>query len=125
LALEQLSGDGQRGAGAILVAHRLAAFCFRRSPPECGAKIRALRGGEGVGGEIWSELRNQVFLGSEAFVEQMQQHILPDQPLREVPARQKRPVAKPLSFHITRQPIGNGTGRSLKPYIPHFSGAIS
>ena len=45
----------------------------------------------------WLALKNQVYLGSEQFVEQAQAMIDPDHPLREVPRRQRRPVAKPLS----------------------------
>ena len=45
----------------------------------------------------WLALKNQVYLGSERFVEQVQAMIDSDRPLREVPRRQRRPVAKPLS----------------------------
>lgn len=45
----------------------------------------------------WEELRNQVYLGSEKFVEQMQARLDRDKDLREVPLRQRRPVARPLS----------------------------
>ncbi len=46
----------------------------------------------------WVELKNQVYLGSEEFVERMQSLIEPNRPLREVPQKQRRPVAKPLGY---------------------------
>lgn len=50
----------------------------------------------------WRHLRNQVFLGSEAFVGKMQKRIRPEQPLREVPSKQRRPVAKGLDYYARR-----------------------
>jgi REP-associated tyrosine transposase len=50
----------------------------------------------------WSELKAQIFLGSERFVEAMQRHIRHDQPLREVPLQQKRPPARALSYYAAR-----------------------
>ena len=44
----------------------------------------------------WSELKNQIYLGSSAFVAKMQRLIDPERPLDDVPKRQRRPVAKPL-----------------------------
>jgi REP-associated tyrosine transposase len=50
----------------------------------------------------WSELKAQIFLGSERFVEAMQRHIRHDQPLREVPLQQRRPPARALSDYAAR-----------------------
>ncbi|WP_284456170.1 REP-associated tyrosine transposase [Alloalcanivorax xenomutans] len=48
----------------------------------------------------WKELKNQVYLGSESFVDKMLERIdRPDQ-LIEVPAAQRRLVAKPLAFYF-------------------------
>jgi REP element-mobilizing transposase RayT len=44
----------------------------------------------------WEQLRNQVYLGSEAFVERMQAQLDATKDLREIPARQRRALAKPL-----------------------------
>ena len=44
----------------------------------------------------WGKLKNQVYLGSDQFVEQMQGHLEPDRDLSEVPVGQKRRVAPPL-----------------------------
>jgi len=50
----------------------------------------------------WLELKNQVYLGSEQFVERVQKTIDPDRSLKEVPRRQRRPIAKPLSAFSSR-----------------------
>jgi hypothetical protein len=47
-------------------------------------------------------LKNQVYLGSEQIVERAQARIDPDHLLQEVPRRQRRPVAKPLSVFAAR-----------------------
>jgi len=48
---------------------------------------------------LWSELRNQVYLGSEEFIEKIQAHIDTDQQLSEIPASQRRPVPKSLGYY--------------------------
>ena len=45
----------------------------------------------------WDELKQQVYLGSAAFVEQMQALINPDRPLQDVPRRQRRAIPIPLA----------------------------
>lgn len=52
----------------------------------------------------WEQLKNQVFLGSDAFVEEMQKLLDTDKVLDEVPSSQKRPVSKPLGYYeeVTR-----------------------
>jgi len=50
----------------------------------------------------WQGLRNQIYLGDDAFVDEMQCKISPDADLSEVPASQRRQVAKPLSFYQKR-----------------------
>ena len=45
----------------------------------------------------WQGLKNQIYLGSEQFLERMQGWIDPKRSLREVPKRQRRVPAKPLS----------------------------
>lgn len=44
----------------------------------------------------WAALRNQIYLGSEAFVERMQGRIAPNQSLEGVPRAQKLPAKLPL-----------------------------
>ena len=52
----------------------------------------------------WLDLKNQVYLGSEQFVERMQARIDPARPLREVPQRQRRAVEKPLAHYAEHYP---------------------
>ncbi|MCP3866596.1 MAG: addiction module toxin RelE, partial [Gammaproteobacteria bacterium] len=52
----------------------------------------------------WRDLRHQVFLGSDRFVEMVQRQIRDEQPLDEIPAKQKRPPARPLSYYAERYP---------------------
>lgn len=47
----------------------------------------------------WEQLRNQIYLGSDEFVDEMQCKIALDVNLSEVPSSQKRQVAKPLSYY--------------------------
>jgi len=49
--------------------------------------------------EPWIDLKNQIYLGDETFVDEMQCKILPDTNLSEVPSSQKRQVAKSLACY--------------------------
>jgi putative transposase len=44
----------------------------------------------------WQQLRHQIFLGSEAFVEGVRRNLPPGRDLTEVPRAQRRPRPKPL-----------------------------
>jgi hypothetical protein len=44
----------------------------------------------------WEQLRHQVFLGSETFVEGLRRKLPPDRDLAEIPRAQRRPKPKPL-----------------------------
>jgi hypothetical protein len=55
----------------------------------------------------WQNLRNQIYLGSDRFVEAMQQQIKDRQPMEEIPARQKRGPAHPLSYYTDHYPNRN------------------
>lgn len=48
---------------------------------------------------LWEKLHNQIYLGSEQFVQRMQKEIECLQALQEVPRTQRRPVAKPLDHY--------------------------
>jgi len=76
----------------------------------------------------WLMLRNQVYLGSEQFVEKMQSLLNGDRELSEVPASQRRPVPKALgdyeaSSHDRNTAITNAYrsgGYTLKEIGNHF-----
>ena len=50
----------------------------------------------------WSELKNQIFLGSEDFVDDTQCKLSPDQSLNDIPKPQKSSPVKPLEVYSTR-----------------------
>ena len=50
----------------------------------------------------WEDLKNQIYLGSEAFVEAMQRKMDADQRLSEIPKTQRRPVARPLAWYFKK-----------------------
>ncbi|QXP85787.1 helix-turn-helix domain-containing protein [Methylococcus sp. Mc7] len=45
----------------------------------------------------WEKLKNQIFLGSEAFVASLQRNLAADAGLLEIPAVQRRPLPQPLA----------------------------
>lgn len=49
----------------------------------------------------WGSLKNQIYLGSDQFVEDMQCKMHPDQSLRDIPKLQKLAPPKPLAFYET------------------------
>ena len=48
----------------------------------------------------WGGLRKQIYLGDEAFVEEMQAKVEPDADLSEIPSSQKRKLAKPVEDYF-------------------------
>jgi len=50
----------------------------------------------------WEELKNQIYLGDEQFIDDMQCKILFDKDLSEIPSSQKRQLAKPLLFYESK-----------------------
>ena len=57
--------------------------------------IDFVRAGVGLP-SIWESLKNQIYLGGEAFQNEIQARVPSASDLREVPRRQRRPVAKTL-----------------------------
>jgi REP element-mobilizing transposase RayT len=58
--------------------------------------------GKGQPSSPWESLKNQIFLGSDVFVEGLQHNQTVDRDLSEIPAVQRRPVPKPLSYYAQR-----------------------
>ena len=56
---------------------------------------------------VWQQLKHQIYLGSEAFVEQMLQKIETDKDLSEIPLAHKRPLAKTLEYYDNQSPDRN------------------
>lgn len=63
--------------------------------------IDFVRAGVGLP-SLWGRLENQIFLGSESFVQRMQQEVESLQALQEVPRVQRRPVAQSLDHYASR-----------------------
>lgn len=60
--------------------------------------VEFVRAGVGLP-SIWEHLRNQIFLGGDAFIERLHKRAPKDADLGEIPRIQRRPVAKPLSAY--------------------------
>lgn len=50
----------------------------------------------------WLDLKAQIYLGSDAFVERSQALIDPKRSLKDIPKRQRRSPAKSLDFYASR-----------------------
>jgi hypothetical protein len=76
----------------------------------------------------WEELKNAIYLGDDAFVERMQSELDAEKDLREIPARQRRSVPKPLSHFAGREKTRDAAivaayasgGYSMKEIGDHF-----
>jgi len=55
----------------------------------------------------WDQLKNQMFLGCEKFVETMQSQIKLDKELSEIPSSQRRAKPQPLSYYAEKYKIRN------------------
>jgi len=61
--------------------------------------VRFIAEGKGQPSPPWEQLKHQVFLGSDAFVESMRCKVPKGRDLREIPQTKTRPSAKPLSYY--------------------------
>ena len=50
----------------------------------------------------WEMLKNQIYLGSDEFVESMQCKLDPDQSLKDIPRKQKQAPPKPVAYYQRR-----------------------
>ena len=50
----------------------------------------------------WQQLKNQIYLGDDDFVEDMQCKLDPGQSLKDIPKKQKQSAVKPLSYYAER-----------------------
>jgi REP element-mobilizing transposase RayT len=57
-----------------------------------------IRAGVGLP-SLWTELSQQIYLGDEGFIKQMQNKLDADKDLSEIPRAQHRPKAKPLDYY--------------------------
>jgi REP-associated tyrosine transposase len=52
----------------------------------------------------WENLKNQIYLGSSEFVEEMQCKLEPDHSLNDIPKKQKQAAIKPLGYYQQQYP---------------------
>ncbi|MCI0507543.1 MAG: transposase [Gammaproteobacteria bacterium] len=76
----------------------------------------------------WEQLRNQIYLGDEQFIEKLQSQLPKEQDLSEVPLAQRRQSPHPLDYYDTRyidrdQAINMAyqNGHTLKAVGEHFN----
>ena len=63
---------------------------------------------EGKGqASLWGRLKKQIYLGDDAFVEEMQAKLEPDIDLSEIPSSQKRKMAKPIHDYFDQSSARN------------------
>lgn len=55
----------------------------------------------------WEQLKNQIFLGDDKFVQSMQSLVEMDKELTKIPLSQRRPAPKPLSYYAKQSKIRN------------------
>ena len=67
----------------------------------CERYRKFVEGGDGQPSP-WESLKNQVYLGSDQFVDDMLSMIQPEQSLRDIPRPQKSPPSQPLRDYETR-----------------------
>lgn len=70
---------------------------------------------EGVGlPRIWGDLQQQIYLGSEGFVEKMQKQISVSGDMSEIPRAQRRAKAKPLDCYLANEDPRQGMAAAYK-----------
>lgn len=53
---------------------------------------------------VWAELKGQIYLGSDKFVERMQRVAVDRAEIGEIPRQQRRAIAKPLAHYAKHEP---------------------
>jgi REP element-mobilizing transposase RayT len=92
---------------------------FSAEPSEARARYAAfVAAGKHQPGP-WEGLKNQIFLGSETFVTNLQRSIKADTALREIPASQRRPLPQPLAQ------IAQNHERDAAIFLAYASGGYS
>jgi REP element-mobilizing transposase RayT len=98
-----------RATAGISVAHSclatdwlLACFCKQRKRAQQAYREFIQRGKNQP--SPWENLKNQIYLGSSEFVEEMQCKLEPDHSLNDIPKKQKQAAIKPLGYYQQQYP---------------------
>ena len=94
------TADMAPGPEWLAVDTLLSAFGQRRA--QAVAAYRAFVAAGKNQPSPWAKLKNQIYLGSDAFVNHMQRKVDMEQDLREVPAAHRRQMAKPLEYYARK-----------------------
>ncbi len=78
----------------------LAAFTERKQEAQSAYRLFVADGKNQP--SPWEGLKNQIYLGSDAFVDAMQRKMDGNRRLSEIPKTQRRPVARPLSWYFEK-----------------------
>ncbi len=89
---------GISGAHPCLTMDRVLAGFYKQKKRAQMAYRAFVKEGRGQPSP-WGHLKNQIYLGSDQFVEDMLCKLDPDQSLRDIPKSQKRSPPKPLSYY--------------------------
>jgi putative transposase len=96
-----------RATAGISVAHSclttdwlLACFCKQRKRAQRAYREFIQQGKNQP--SPWENLKNQIYLGSSEFVEEMQCKLEPDHSLNDIPKKQKQAAIKPLGYYQQR-----------------------
>ena len=81
----------------------LAGFAQTKDAAQLGYR-KFIQAGKGQPSP-WEQLKNQIYLGDEDFVNDMQCKLNPDQSLKDIPKKQKQAPAKPLGYFADRYKI--------------------
>lgn len=108
----------------------LSAFSVRRDEAIQKYQVFVAEGRNQPG--VWEQLKNQIYLGSEAFVQQMQARQPAKADLSEIPLPQRRKLARPLAYYAEQHPDRDDAmalahasgGYSLKEIGEHFGRTI-
>lgn len=117
--IEQLSRHGRAVWGTVLADGRLAFGCFSEHRNETIRRYTDfVADGKNQPGP-WEKLKNQIFLGSDEFVANLQHTLDANASFREIPVAQRRPPPKPL----TRIAETHGRGEAI--FKAYASGGYS
>lgn len=110
---------GQEPAPIWLQINRLLSQ-FSRSRKEAGERYSTFVDEGKQKASPWEELKSQIYLGSDSFVEEMQAKHGAGPLLDEVPTTQQRPPAQPLSYFTEHYP-GRDAAIAKAYYSGHYS----
>ena len=96
-----------RATAGISIAHSclttdwlLSGFCNQRKSAQHAYREFIQKGRNQP--SPWENLKNQIYLGSSEFVEEMQCKLEPDHSLNDIPKKQKQAALKPLNYYQQR-----------------------